>query len=112
MVTSIADVLSFFLRLSFFTCSFFLDRPVTYLYNTLHYYERKLRDNPAMKRTIVGAVIGSLKDVRPANWALTEHYQLYLQKSETEAAQWKPELTYYISLLRRLIESNLKDFFI
>ncbi|XP_059618578.1 mediator of RNA polymerase II transcription subunit 23 [Phlebotomus argentipes] len=83
----------------------FHDRPITYLYNTLHYYERKLRDNPSMKRTLVGAVIGSLKDVRPANWALTEHYQMYLQKSETEAGQWKPELTYYISLLRRLIET-------
>uniref|UniRef100_A0A1B0C838 Mediator of RNA polymerase II transcription subunit 23 n=2 Tax=Lutzomyia longipalpis TaxID=7200 RepID=A0A1B0C838_LUTLO len=78
----------------------FHDRPITYLYNTLHYYERKLKDNASIKRTLVGAVIGSLKDVRPANWALTEHFQLYLQKSESDANQWKPELTYYISLIR------------
>uniref|UniRef100_A0A7G3ABS6 Mediator of RNA polymerase II transcription subunit 23 n=1 Tax=Lutzomyia longipalpis TaxID=7200 RepID=A0A7G3ABS6_LUTLO len=83
----------------------FHDRPITYLYNTLHYYERKLKDNASIKRTLVGAVIGSLKDVRPANWALTEHFQLYLQKSESDANQWKPELTYYISLIRRLIDT-------
>ncbi len=34
------------------------DRPVTYLYNTLHYYERKLRDKPALKRKLVQAIIG------------------------------------------------------
>lgn len=28
----------------------FHDRPVTYLYNTLHYYESKLRDRPPLKR--------------------------------------------------------------
>ncbi|GAB0092218.1 Mediator of RNA polymerase II transcription subunit 23 [Sergentomyia squamirostris] len=83
----------------------FHDRPITYLYNTLHYYERKLRETPAMKKILVGAVIGSLKEVRPANWALTEHYQGYLQKSEAEGSQWKFELSYFISLFRRLIET-------
>lgn len=31
----------------------FHDRPITYLYNTLHFYERKLRDRPALKKTLV-----------------------------------------------------------
>lgn len=31
----------------------FHDRPVTYLYNTLHYYEKKLRDNPLLKKKMV-----------------------------------------------------------
>lgn len=30
-----------------------LDRPVTYLYNTLHFYERKLRDRPPLKKLLV-----------------------------------------------------------
>lgn len=32
---------------------FNVDRPVTYLYNTLHFYERKLRDRPALKKYLV-----------------------------------------------------------
>ncbi|KAI5193953.1 Mediator Of Rna polymerase Ii Transcription Subunit 23 [Manis pentadactyla] len=43
----------------------FHDRPVTYLYNTLHYYEMHLRDRPHLKRKLVHAIIGSLKDNRP-----------------------------------------------
>ena len=34
------------------------DRPITYLYNTLHYYEHCLRDKPALKKKLVGAIIG------------------------------------------------------
>jgi hypothetical protein len=36
----------------------FHDRPVTYLYNTLHYYEKKLKDRPLIKRKLVHAIIG------------------------------------------------------
>lgn len=62
-----------------------------------------------MKRTLVGAVIGSLKDVRPANWALTEHFQMYLQpdpEGNSAIPAWIPDLPYYINLIRRLIESE------
>lgn len=50
----------------------FHDRPITYLYNTLHYYEHKLRDRPSLKRKLVGAVI--LSQEKEKNWALTEQY--------------------------------------
>lgn len=97
----------------------FHDRPVTYLYNTLHYYERKLREVPVLKKKLVTAVIGSFKDVRPPNWALTEAFQAYLAQdnppttgaSPTDAAAalglatWQPELSYYVALVRRLVES-------
>ncbi|XP_055535725.1 mediator of RNA polymerase II transcription subunit 23 [Wyeomyia smithii] len=79
----------------------FHDRPITYLYNTLHYYERRLRDRPQLKKRLVGTVIGSLKDVRPDNWALTEQYQSYMLKKD-ETITWIPELTYYIHLVRRM----------
>lgn len=54
----------------------------------------------------MGAVIGSLSDIRPPNWALTEQYQNYIQKADAEAVLWQPELSYYISLMRRLIDSK------
>lgn len=38
-----------------------VDRPVTYLYNTLHYYERHLRDRTNLKRKLVHAIMSSLK---------------------------------------------------
>lgn len=40
---------------------FVADRPVTYLYNTLHYYERQLRDRTNLKRKLVHAIMSSLK---------------------------------------------------
>uniref|UniRef100_A0A182XM38 Mediator of RNA polymerase II transcription subunit 23 n=1 Tax=Anopheles quadriannulatus TaxID=34691 RepID=A0A182XM38_ANOQN len=80
----------------------FHDRPITYLYNTLHYYERKLRDRPQLKKRLVGTVVGSLKDVRPENWALTEAYQAYMMTKESDNVNWVPELSYYINLVRRM----------
>lgn len=53
----------------------------------------------------VGAVIGSLKDVRPSGWALSDDYLLYIQKTDSETVEWVPELTYYVQLVRRLVES-------
>lgn len=85
----------------------FHDRPVTYLYNTLHYYERKIRDSPPLKRRLVSAILGSLKDIRPPNWALSESYQSFMLKPENEAVLWIPELSYYISLVKRMVESIL-----
>lgn len=86
---------------------FFVDRPITYLYNTLHYYEKKLRDRPALKRKLVGAVLGSLKDIRPAGWAVSDAFQNYLNKAEQESTSWIPELNYYITLVKRLVDSIL-----
>ncbi|XP_065086456.1 mediator of RNA polymerase II transcription subunit 23 [Ochlerotatus camptorhynchus] len=79
----------------------FHDRPITYLYNTLHYYERMLRDRSSLKKRLVGTVIGSLKDVRPDNWAVTEQYQSYMSKKD-ETVNWIPDLNYFIYLVRRM----------
>ncbi|XP_046734323.1 mediator of RNA polymerase II transcription subunit 23 [Diprion similis] len=83
----------------------FHDRPVTYLYNTLHYYERKLRERPALKRRLVSAVLGSLCEIRAPNWALSEAYQLYMTRSPDDAVNWVPELDYYVRLVRRIVET-------
>ncbi|KAJ8970204.1 hypothetical protein NQ314_001351 [Rhamnusium bicolor] len=74
----------------------FHDRPVTYLYNTLHYYETKLRDRPPLKRRLVASVLGNLKET------LSEPYQTFLGSAPDEV--WVPELDYYIQLVRRVVE--------
>lgn len=70
-----------------------LDRPVTYLYNTLHYYERNLRDRPGLKRRLVSAVLSSL---RAPGWSLSEPYTSYMSDP---ALAWQPDLQYYIQVL-------------
>ncbi|XP_008216794.1 mediator of RNA polymerase II transcription subunit 23 [Nasonia vitripennis] len=82
----------------------FHDRPVTYLYNTLHYYERKLRDQHFLKRRLVTAILGSLKEIRAPGWALSEAYQRYTARS-TDDVKWQPELDYYVRLVQRLVET-------
>lgn len=85
---------------------FLIDRPVTYLYNTLHYYERNLRDRPNLKRRLVSAILGSLKEIRPSGWALSEAYTAYIARPTDDAITWVPELDYYIRLVQRIVESK------
>lgn len=99
----------------------FHDRPITYLYNTLFYYEPKLRTRPALKRLLVGSIISSLKDIREKNWALTEQYQMYItpddspgpmnQSPSQTQIKWIPDLNYYMGLVKRLIESKFSFMF-
>uniref|UniRef100_A0A4W3IBS6 Mediator of RNA polymerase II transcription subunit 23 n=1 Tax=Callorhinchus milii TaxID=7868 RepID=A0A4W3IBS6_CALMI len=84
----------------------FHDRPVTYLYNTLHYYERHLRDRTNLKRKLVHAVIGSLKDNRPQGWCLSETY-LKSAMNAREDNPWIPDDTYYCKLIGRLVDNIL-----
>lgn len=85
----------------------FHDRPITYLYNTLHYYEIKLRDKPLMKKKLVATVVGSLHEVHPPNWALSDAYRNYIKSppQENENDFWTPDLAYYIGLVRRLLDT-------
>jgi mediator of RNA polymerase II transcription subunit 23 len=59
-----------------------------------------------LEKTKVGAIIGSLKDVRSPNWALTEQYQQYLAKKDPENNIFIPDTLYYIDLVRRLLDSE------
>lgn len=81
----------------------FHDRPVTFLYNTLHYYEHCLRDKPALKKKLVGAIIGARRDVLPSGWCLSEGYLEYL--SRTDDTSWTPDLAYYCFLIGRLVDT-------
>ena len=119
-------------NISFFF--FVLDRPVIYLYNTLHYYEMKVRERPSLKRRLVLAVLGSLQDNKSGqgavqenkvgqgpiqdsksgqgsaddskspNFGLSKQYQKYMQGTSDK---WTPELDYYMRLIQRICDSIL-----
>ncbi|ELW69423.1 Mediator of RNA polymerase II transcription subunit 23 [Tupaia chinensis] len=82
------------------------DRPVTYLYNTLHYYEMHLRDRAYLKRKLVHAIIGSLKDNRPQGWCLSDTY-LKCAMNAREDNPWVPDDSYYCRLIGRLVDNIL-----
>nr|XP_020042455.1 mediator of RNA polymerase II transcription subunit 23 isoform X3 [Castor canadensis] len=82
----------------------FHDRPVTYLYNTLHYYEMYLRNRDHLKRKLVHAIIGSLKDNRPQGWCLSDTY-LKNAMNAREDNPWVPEDSYYCKLIGRLVDT-------
>lgn len=64
----------------------FHDQPITFLYNTFHYYEANLRDKSQHKRKLVYTIINAFKDVKPPNWAVTETFLNYCQKNNDD---WK-----------------------
>ncbi|ROL44013.1 Mediator of RNA polymerase II transcription subunit 23 [Anabarilius grahami] len=84
----------------------FHDRPVTYLYNTLHYYERHLRDRTNLKRKLVHAIMSSLKDNRTPGWCLSETY-LKCGMNPRDDNVWIPDDTYYCKLIGRLVDNIL-----
>lgn len=81
----------------------FHDRPITFLFNTLNYYEHCLRDKPSLKKKLVGAIIGAQKDVHPAGWCLSKDYMEYL--SSPEETPWTPYLEYYRNVIGRLVDT-------
>ncbi|XP_041358001.1 mediator of RNA polymerase II transcription subunit 23-like [Gigantopelta aegis] len=84
----------------------FHDRPVTYLYNTLFYFEKRLNGKPSLKRRLVHAIIGAFKDIRPPNWCLSKEYGHYLQMPH-DNIDWVPNQEYYVHLIGRLVDSIL-----
>uniref|UniRef100_A0A4W4GP85 Mediator of RNA polymerase II transcription subunit 23 n=1 Tax=Electrophorus electricus TaxID=8005 RepID=A0A4W4GP85_ELEEL len=76
----------------------FHDRPVTYLYNTLHYYERHLRERTGLKRKLVHAIMSSLKDNRTPGWCLSDTY-LKFGMNPRDDNVWVPDDTYYCKLI-------------
>lgn len=79
---------------------------MTYLYNTLHYYERHLRDRTNLKRKLVHAIMSSLKDNRTPGWCLSETY-LKFGMNPREDNIWVPDDTYYCKLIGRLVDNIL-----
>lgn len=82
----------------------FHDRPVTYLYNTLHFFEKKLRERPNLKKKLVGTIIGAQKTVKPTGWCLSVPYQEYLNR-HGEDVNWEPNQSYYVTVIGRLVDT-------
>jgi len=79
---------------------------MTYLYNTLHYYETKLRDRVSLKRKLVGSITDALKVVRPVGWALSQEImEKYLSGLPQDETPWRPGIDYYHKLVGRLVSS-------
>ncbi len=83
----------------------FSDRPVTYVYNTLHYYERKLQDSAPLKRRLVSAILTSFCESRSPGWSLSDKYIEYMTSGDN--SPWVPQLDHYMDLIRRLVDSIL-----
>lgn len=83
----------------------FHDKPLTYLYNTLHYYDSQLP--AALKRKLTSTIVGAFSDIRPPNWCLSESFIDYLKLSTSsqEEVDWKPPADYYRKLISRLVET-------
>lgn len=62
--------------------------PITFLYNTLHYYETNLKGKTKLKKKLVFTIINAFKDYRPKNWAISEPFMNYCQKNNDE--EWNP----------------------
>ncbi|XP_046366598.1 mediator of RNA polymerase II transcription subunit 23-like isoform X3 [Haliotis rufescens] len=83
----------------------FHDRPVTYLYNTLFYYEKRLSGKSSLKRKLVqGIIAGAFKEIRPPNWCLSEDYNRLLQMPHDDLS-WIPDQDYYVRLIARLVDT-------
>ncbi|XP_072045774.1 mediator of RNA polymerase II transcription subunit 23-like [Amphiura filiformis] len=84
----------------------FHDQPVTYLYNTLHYYEKRLRhaERPLLKRKLISAIIGAQKGIKPPGWCLSLAYLDYINRTGDDVT-WEPEHEYYVKIIGRLVDT-------
>ncbi|KAK3090128.1 hypothetical protein FSP39_009382 [Pinctada imbricata] len=80
----------------------FHDHPITYLYNTLHYYHKLLIQKTGLKRRLVQTIMSAHQEIRPSNWFLSEDYQRFIQEDNME---WSPSLDYYVRLVGRLVDT-------
>lgn len=81
----------------------FHDKPITYLYNTLHYYENILRTRSSLRRLIVSLIDQALKEVRPANWAFTQEICGKYITTESVDEDWTPGNDYYYNIVGRMV---------
>ncbi|CAB3994477.1 Mediator of RNA polymerase II transcription subunit 23, partial [Paramuricea clavata] len=79
----------------------FHDRPITYLYNTLYYYNHMLNQRQASRKKLVSVVIGAFANIRPPNWCLSN---VFLENLNTDS-EWKPNLEYYCGMVGRLVDT-------
>ncbi|CAK8677896.1 unnamed protein product [Clavelina lepadiformis] len=68
----------------------FHDQPITYLFNTLHYYEYNLRERPSLKKKLVSTIVGAVTEKKPADWALSHDFMKYVKYSGKDPLPFTP----------------------
>ncbi|OWA51923.1 Mediator of RNA polymerase II transcription subunit 23 [Hypsibius exemplaris] len=79
----------------------FHDRPVTFLWQTFHFYDNLLKDNLAIRRKLMKAVVGFKAEHYPPNFYFTAQYEAYLTATTPDATPSMP-IDYFHHLLARL----------
>jgi hypothetical protein len=88
---------------------------VTFLYNTLHYYEKRLRERTVLKRRLVAAVLGyevgprSSSSSQPAAEApafdrLSDEFKEFV--AAENPSDWSPGLSYYVGRVANFVKSE------
>lgn len=85
----------------------FHDKPLTYLYETLHYYDTQIPSY--LKKKLTATIVLTLSEMKPANWCLSESLLNYLRPNDPNNQQmkqddWVPNSDYYVNLIGRLVD--------
>ncbi|XP_022708569.1 mediator of RNA polymerase II transcription subunit 23-like isoform X1 [Varroa jacobsoni] len=98
----------------------FHDRPLTYLYNTLHYYESKLRERFGLRIKLVSAITGRMNECPLSDYfrqLVSQQQQSQEQKGRPgesgsnqsgaapPSAVTPPDMDYYRFILQRIVEA-------
>lgn len=78
----------------------FHDKPLTYLYNTLYYYDSS-KLPPCVKKKLTSSIVGAFNEIRSQYWCLSEAMTHYLQSDE----KWQPNYEYYRRIIGRLVDT-------
>ncbi|KRX58330.1 Serine--tRNA ligase, cytoplasmic [Trichinella sp. T9] len=78
--------------------------PVSFLYSTFRFYEKRLVESPAIKQKLALAVHGACVPSRDDHWLLSAEFVGWVGQA-TDRGPWVPDLNYYGALVRRLIDT-------
>lgn len=82
----------------------FHDRPITYLYNTLHYYAQCMPAN--LKKKLVSTVLNSQSSNYIEGWSCTKEFLEYLDSSND---YWEVKPSYMINVVGRFVRTILNQ---
>lgn len=84
----------------------FHDKPLTYLYNTLHYYDYQLPLN--LKKKLTSSIEGAFSEIRPQSWCFSDQFLAYLKgnlANKDPQEEWSPGPDYYRRTIGRLVDT-------
>ncbi|VDP47846.1 unnamed protein product [Soboliphyme baturini] len=85
----------------------FHPHPVTMLYTTFRFYEKKLIDSSQVKLKLVYTIHNAFVGVRGESWLLSSDFLQYITQvndSYDSRIVWLPDMDYFAQLVKRLID--------